>query len=66
MAGHSVGELGCAYADGCLTSEEMIMTACSRGKASNEASLIRGAMAAVGLGYQQVHRSNFGLLRIKL
>ncbi|KOB71689.1 Uncharacterized protein OBRU01_13331, partial [Operophtera brumata] len=29
--GHSVGELGCAYADGCLTAEEMILSAYSRG-----------------------------------
>ncbi|KOB69631.1 Uncharacterized protein OBRU01_16488, partial [Operophtera brumata] len=32
--GHSVGELGCAYADGCLTAEEMILSAYSRGLVS--------------------------------
>ncbi|XP_046820631.1 fatty acid synthase-like [Vespa crabro] len=54
MIGHSVGELGCAYADGCFTAEEMILSALSRGLASIESNLIHGTMAAVGLGYEQV------------
>ena len=48
IIGHSVGELGCAYADGCMTAEEMILAAYSRGRASIEANLIRGMMAAIG------------------
>lgn len=48
IIGHSVGELGCAYADGCMTAEQMILSAYSRGKASLEVDLIRGMMAAVG------------------
>ena len=52
--GHSVGELGCAYADGCLTAEEMILSAYSRGRVSLETKFIRGSMAAIGLGYEQV------------
>lgn len=40
--------MGCAYADSCLTHEQMIMCAYSRGKASLEANLITGMMAAVG------------------
>lgn len=48
IIGHSVGELGCAYADGCLSAEEMILSSYSRGKASLEATLIRGMMAAIG------------------
>lgn len=43
-----MGELGCAYCDGALTAEEMILCAYSRGKASLEATLIKGMMAAVG------------------
>lgn len=43
-----MGELGCAYADGCMTAEQMMLSAYSRGKASLEATLIRGMMAAVG------------------
>lgn len=54
IIGHSVGELGCAYADGCFSKEEMIMCAYSRGRASLDAELITGMMAAVGKGYQQM------------
>ncbi|NP_001037478.1 p270 [Bombyx mori] len=54
IIGHSVGELGCAYADGCFTAEQMILSAYSRGLASVETTLIKGSMAAVGLGYSQV------------
>ncbi|CAK1589941.1 unnamed protein product [Parnassius mnemosyne] len=54
IIGHSVGELGCAYADGCFTAEEMILSAYGRGLASIETPFIKGSMAAVGLGYNQV------------
>ncbi|XP_026333120.1 fatty acid synthase-like [Hyposmocoma kahamanoa] len=54
IIGHSVGELGCAYADGCFTAEEMILSAYSRGLVSIQTPFIRGSMAAVGLGYEQV------------
>lgn len=54
IIGHSVGELGCAYADGCLTAEEMMLCAYSRGRASLDANLIKGMMAAVGMGYNQI------------
>ena len=50
MLGHSVGELGCAYADGCLSLEEMILSSYYRGLASLQATLIPGFMAAVGKG----------------
>lgn len=48
MVGHSVGELGCAYADGAMTSEETLFTAYWRGRCVEEANLQPGAMAAVG------------------
>ncbi|KAH9640519.1 hypothetical protein HF086_001568 [Spodoptera exigua] len=54
IIGHSVGELGCAYADGCFTAEEMILSAYSRGLASIETPFIKGSMAAVGLSYNQI------------
>lgn len=54
IIGHSVGELGCAYADGCFTAEEMILSAYSRGMASLETKVVFGSMAAIGLGYQQI------------
>ncbi|XP_049878856.1 fatty acid synthase-like [Pectinophora gossypiella] len=54
IIGHSVGELGCAYADGCFTAEEMILSAYSRGLVSVQTPFIRGSMAAVGIGYEKV------------
>lgn len=54
LVGHSVGELGCAYADGCFTAEQMILAAYSRGKASVETKKIFGSMAAIGLGYRKI------------
>jgi fatty acid synthase, animal type len=49
IVGHSVGELGCAYADGCFSAEQMVLAAYSRGLASIETPLIKGSMAAVGM-----------------
>ncbi|KAG7203848.1 hypothetical protein KM043_017902 [Ampulex compressa] len=54
IIGHSVGELGCAYADGCFTVEEAILSAYSRGVASIETDLIEGSMAAIGCGYKEM------------
>ncbi|XP_037293598.1 fatty acid synthase [Manduca sexta] len=54
VIGHSVGELGCAYALGCLTAEEMVLAGYYRGLISVEEKLPKGAMAAVGLGYKDV------------
>lgn len=54
IIGHSVGELGCAYADGCFTAEQMILAAYSRGLASIETKMIQGSMAAIGLGYEEI------------
>lgn len=48
MVGHSVGELGCAYADGCFSAEEMVLAAYARGKASLDSDVMEGMMAAVG------------------
>ncbi|XP_065203846.1 fatty acid synthase-like [Planococcus citri] len=54
MFGHSLGENGCAYADGCFTRYQTIMAAYFRGKASQETPLKKGLMAAVGLGYDKL------------
>ena len=48
IVGHSVGELGCAYADGSLTAEETVMAAYWRGYCIQTAKLPPGGMAAVG------------------
>ncbi|EDW67835.2 fatty acid synthase [Drosophila virilis] len=54
IIGHSVGELGCAYADGGLTAEQMILASYYRGRVSVDSDKIRGAMAAVGIGYKSI------------
>ncbi|XP_075991465.1 fatty acid synthase-like [Anticarsia gemmatalis] len=54
IIGHSLGEQGCAYADGCLTAEETILSAYYRGLVSLETKFIHGSMAAVGMGYEQI------------
>lgn len=57
IIGHSVGEMGCAYGDGCWTAEETILAAYARGIASNESKTIEGAMAAIGLNFRDVEKS---------
>ncbi|KDR18643.1 hypothetical protein L798_06624, partial [Zootermopsis nevadensis] len=56
IVGHSVGELGCSYMDGCFTAEQMVLSAYFRGRASLETKLIKGLMAAVGLGAQEAKK----------
>lgn len=51
IVGHSVGEIGCAYADGTLTAEQAVLAAYSRGNAILESKLPIGAMAAIGLSW---------------
>lgn len=48
IVGHSVGELGCGYADGGLTGEEAVLAAYWRGRCVKEANLPPGGMAAIG------------------
>lgn len=48
-----VGELGCSYADGCFTAEQTVLAAYWRGKCVEVAELPKGAMAAVGLTWEQ-------------
>ncbi|TVY84105.1 Highly reducing polyketide synthase FUM1 [Lachnellula suecica] len=53
VAGHSSGEIAAAYATGTLTKREAVLAAYFRGFATKE-KLADGAMAAVGLGADQV------------
>lgn len=53
IVGHSVGELGCAYADGCFTPEQTVLAAYWRGKSILDSNLTKGAMAAVGLSWEE-------------
>ncbi|XP_070141375.1 fatty acid synthase [Drosophila kikkawai] len=54
IIGHSVGELGCAYADGGLSPQQMILAAYYRGRVSVDLEKIKGAMAAIGIGYRTI------------
>ncbi|XP_061181837.1 fatty acid synthase-like [Saccostrea echinata] len=53
IVGHSVGELGCGYADGSLTAEETLLAAYWRGRCILESDLPTGGMAAVGLTWKE-------------
>lgn len=48
IIGHSLGEVACGYADGCLSREEAILAAYWRGQCIKEANIPPGSMAAVG------------------
>lgn len=56
IVGHSVGELGCAYADGTFTAEQFILAAHARGKSIVESKLPLGAMAAVGMTWEECQK----------
>lgn len=49
FCGHSLGEVGCAYADGQITPEQAVLLAYARGYSSENSNIIPGQMAAVGL-----------------
>ena len=53
MVGHSVGELACGYADGCLTRKETILAAYERGQSIKTTQTPKGAMAATGKAYKR-------------
>ena len=53
IIGHSIGEIGCAYADETFTIEQAMLTAYSRGCAILDSKLPPGAMAAVGLSWEE-------------
>nr|XP_034178573.1 fatty acid synthase [Osmia lignaria]XP_034178581.1 fatty acid synthase [Osmia lignaria] len=53
IIGHSVGELGCAYADGTFTPEQTVLAAYWRGRMILDSKLEPGGMAAVGLSWEE-------------
>ena len=48
IIGHSVGELGCAYADGSFTAAEAIKAAYCRGRSGNETVLLLVIVSLLG------------------
>jgi len=57
IIGHSFGEIACAFADGCLTTEEAILTSYWRGVVTeNDKKIPKGLMAAVGLSWDETKK----------
>ncbi|XP_050427979.1 fatty acid synthase-like [Adelges cooleyi] len=56
IIGHSVGELACAYADGCFTLEETLLTMYWRSRILTQVDIIPGAMVAVGLSWEETKK----------
>lgn len=56
IIGHSVGELTCAYTDGCFTFEEVLLTIYWRSRILTEMDIIPGAMVAVGLSWKETQK----------
>ncbi|KYN37410.1 Fatty acid synthase [Trachymyrmex septentrionalis] len=54
MISHSTGELGCAYADKCLTIEQTILSAYFIGLACTEGKVIHSSMAVVNTNYEHL------------
>lgn len=48
IIGHSVGEIACAYADGCLTAEQTVLGSYYRGLVSTSLKFDDGLMAVIG------------------
>ncbi|XP_008826418.1 fatty acid synthase [Nannospalax galili] len=53
IIGHSLGEVACGYADGCLSQREAVLAAYWRGQCIKDAHLPPGSMAAVGLSWEE-------------
>jgi len=56
IIGHSMGELCCAYADGTFTLEQTILAAYYRSKLIMDTKIEPGAMAVVGLSWEEVEK----------
>jgi len=56
IIGYSIGELGCAYADGCFTAEQMILFAYSKGLESIETKVTKltNSMATVDFSNEDI------------
>ncbi|KAL6424537.1 hypothetical protein ACFW04_009934 [Cataglyphis niger] len=54
IMGHSIGELICGYADGCLTAEETITMAYYVGLAFLKSKIVDGLMAEINLDFKTI------------
>ncbi|XP_042150431.1 fatty acid synthase-like [Ixodes scapularis] len=62
FVGHSLGEIGCAFADGGFTAKQAVLCAYLRGRCSKLGKLPKGAMAAVGLTWEQAKQRRNGMI----
>ncbi|KAM5309029.1 fatty acid synthase [Glossophaga mutica] len=53
IIGHSLGEVACGYADGCLSQEEAVLAAYWRAQCIKDANIPTGSMAAVGMSWEE-------------
>ncbi|KAH9365926.1 hypothetical protein HPB48_015006 [Haemaphysalis longicornis] len=56
VLGHSVGEVGCGYADGGLSAEQAVLYAYWRARCIQLGGVPKGAMAAVGLTWVEAEK----------
>ncbi len=57
IIGHSFGEIACAYADGCLSTKEAVLTSYMRGYITEgDKEIPKGLMAVVGLSYNETKK----------
>ncbi len=61
-----MGELGCAYADGCLTREQTIILGYYYGVALSKCASINGSMAIVGKETCCLKKIKLLIIRYKL
>ncbi|KAL0099534.1 hypothetical protein PUN28_019758 [Cardiocondyla obscurior] len=54
IIGHSIGEIVCGYADGCLTAEETILSAYFIGLALYESKICNSSMAEINLEFEKM------------
>ncbi|KAK6640571.1 hypothetical protein RUM44_012267 [Polyplax serrata] len=57
IVGYSIGDFACGYADGCLTAEQTILCAYYTGLALSDPSIPKGALIALGVGYDNIKLS---------
>ncbi|XP_077491712.1 fatty acid synthase-like [Amblyomma americanum] len=56
IVGHSLGEIGCGYADGALSAEQALLCAYWRGRCTELGNVSGGAMAVVGLTWEEAQK----------
>lgn len=66
IIGHSIGEIPCAYADGCLTAEQAMLIAYYHGHCVATTPLEKGMMASVGLSWLEIKVYDLNSMPIRI